>query len=74
MIRNEPTSQAASADADVDRDVEVEPRGVARADAVVDRVAHEQPAADLHGRGERRGEREQRDAAALIARRRAKGG
>ncbi len=53
--------------ADVDRDVEIEPPGVLGADAVVDRVADEQPAADLHRRGERGGQRQQRDARALIA-------
>ena len=37
-------------DGHVDRDVELEPRAVAGLDAVVDRVAHEQPAADLRGR------------------------
>ena len=54
-------------DADVDGDIEIEARRVVGPDAVVDRVAHEQPAADLHRRGERGGEREHRDAPALIA-------
>ena len=61
-------------DADVDRDVEIEARGVVRADAVVDRVADEQPAADLHGGGERGRQREQRRCGRADRGRRATGG